>query len=197
MPGAAFSEIVEAAYMERVDLSAHGFYATPGVTGFGGEAPFNYFCYGAAVSEVDLDALSGDFHLLRTDLCMDVGRSLNPAIDIGQVRGLRMRRLPSSPLAGSMSANPYVPSQQCDPHCHSTVGGCTGREGSQPQEEGLARTCRWRAASCRAWAGPAWRSWSGATRSTSGCRPACCTRAAQVRPLAHARLAGMPDAGAA
>lgn len=54
--------------------------------GFGGERPFNYFCYGAAVSEVELDTLTGDFHLLRTDLCMDVGQSLNPAIDIGQAR---------------------------------------------------------------------------------------------------------------
>jgi len=54
-------------------------------TGFGGEMPFNYFCYGAALSEVELDTLTGDFHLLRTDLCMDVGQSLNPAIDIGQV----------------------------------------------------------------------------------------------------------------
>ena len=47
--------------------------------------PFNYFCYGASLSEVELDTLTGDFHLLRTDLCMDVGQSLNPAIDIGQV----------------------------------------------------------------------------------------------------------------
>ena len=54
--------------------------------GFGGEMPFNYFCYGAALSEVELDTLTGDFHLLRTDLCMDVGQSLNPAIDIGQVQ---------------------------------------------------------------------------------------------------------------
>ena len=53
--------------------------------GFGGDMPFNYFCYGAALSEVELDTLTGDFHLLRTDLCMDVGQSLNPAIDIGQV----------------------------------------------------------------------------------------------------------------
>ena len=50
--------------------------------------PFNYFCYGAALSEVELDTLTGDFHLLRTDLCMDVGQSLNPAIDIGQVQAI-------------------------------------------------------------------------------------------------------------
>lgn len=54
--------------------------------GFGGDKPFNYFCYGAAVSEAELDTLTGDWHLLRSDLCMDVGRSLNPAIDIGQAR---------------------------------------------------------------------------------------------------------------
>ena len=49
--------------------------------------PFNYFCYGAAASEVELDTLTGDFHILRTDICMDVGKTLNPAIDIGQVEG--------------------------------------------------------------------------------------------------------------
>lgn len=56
--------------------------------GFGGDMPFNYFCYGAALAEVELDTLTGDFHLLRTDLCMDVGQSLNPAIDIGQACSL-------------------------------------------------------------------------------------------------------------
>lgn len=55
------------------------------MAGFGGAKPFNYFCYGAALSEVELDTLTGDWHLLRTDLAMDVGNSLNPAIDIGQV----------------------------------------------------------------------------------------------------------------
>jgi xanthine dehydrogenase/oxidase len=54
-------DVVNAAYQERVDLSAHGFYKTPDVTGFGGSRPFNYFTYGAAVSEVELDALTGDF----------------------------------------------------------------------------------------------------------------------------------------
>ena len=76
---------MNAAYFERVDLSAHGFYKTPDVTGFGGVLPFNYFTFGASCSEVELDTLTGDFHLLRSDLCMDVGQSLNPAIDIGQV----------------------------------------------------------------------------------------------------------------
>ena len=67
--------------------------AVYGCAGFGGEMPFNYFCYGAALSEVELDTLTGDFHLLRTDLCMDVGQSLNPAIDIGQVQPSFIRDL--------------------------------------------------------------------------------------------------------
>jgi len=65
---------------------ARGRRAARCTAGFGGAKPFNYFCYGAAASEVELDALTGDWHLLRTDLAMDVGDSLNPAIDIGQAR---------------------------------------------------------------------------------------------------------------
>jgi len=87
MPGKSFTEIVSAAYFDRVDLSAHGFYATPEITGFGGTRPFNYLTYGAAVTEVELDTLTGDWHVLRSDVVMDVGKSLNPAIDIGQVEG--------------------------------------------------------------------------------------------------------------
>lgn len=55
--------------------------------GFGDDMPFNYFTYGAACSEVELDTLTGDFQALRTHICMDVGSSVNPAIDIGQVEG--------------------------------------------------------------------------------------------------------------
>ncbi|KAK9811378.1 hypothetical protein WJX72_002855 [[Myrmecia] bisecta] len=86
-PDAGFMEIVNAAYMERVDLSAHGFFKTPDITGWGGVTPFNYFTHGVACSEVELDCLAGDFQLLRTDICMDLGKSLNPAIDVGQVEG--------------------------------------------------------------------------------------------------------------
>lgn len=86
-PQALMKDIASAAYMQRIDLCAHGFYATPNITGAGGDRPANYFCYGAAAAEVELDTLTGDWHILRADICMDVGQSLNPAIDIGQVEG--------------------------------------------------------------------------------------------------------------
>jgi xanthine dehydrogenase large subunit len=85
-----FAELVSQAYHARVSLSATGFYATPKIaydpktlTG----RPFFYFCYGAAVSEVIIDCLTGESRLLRVDILHDVGRSLNPAIDLGQVEG--------------------------------------------------------------------------------------------------------------
>jgi xanthine dehydrogenase large subunit len=87
---APFCELVTAAYMARVQLWSDGFYATPGLswdratmTG----KPFFYFAYGAAVSEVIVDTLTGEHKLLAADLLHDVGNSLNPAIDIGQVEG--------------------------------------------------------------------------------------------------------------
>jgi len=182
LAGKAWKEVVNAAYLDRVDLSAHGFYITPDITGFGGNRPFNYFCFvshsqwihfnvqlvssfssysvhhctieasgrllclahllsyyknlmynpeqcvcitvthslshthahthththtfshththtrthshshtnihtqGSAASEVELDVLTGDMQVLRTDIVMDVGNPINPAIDIGQVR---------------------------------------------------------------------------------------------------------------
>jgi xanthine dehydrogenase/oxidase len=85
--GWSFAQMVSQAYIDRVDLSAHGFYATPDVTGFGGARPFNYFVFGAAISEVELDTLTGDWQLLRSDVVMDVGNPINPAIDIGQIEG--------------------------------------------------------------------------------------------------------------
>ena len=85
-----FRELVRLAYEERVDLGARGFYATPGVdfnreTGRGN--PFLYFTNGAAVSEVEIDRLTGELTVTRVDILMDIGRSLNPAIDRGQVIG--------------------------------------------------------------------------------------------------------------
>jgi xanthine dehydrogenase large subunit len=86
----AFCTLVQEAYMARVQLWADGFYATPGLhwnrdTLQG--RPFFYFAYGAAVSEVVVDTLTGESRLLRTDVLHDVGRSLNPGIDLGQVEG--------------------------------------------------------------------------------------------------------------
>lgn len=86
----AFADIVMQAYTARVQLWSDGFYATPGLhwnkDTLQGK-PFFYFAYGAAVSEVVVDTLTGEWKLLRADVLHDVGRSLNPAIDIGQVEG--------------------------------------------------------------------------------------------------------------
>lgn len=114
LPEGTFREVVNAAYFERVDLSAHGFYKTPDVTGFGGVLPFNYFTFGASCSEVELDTLTGDFHLLRSDLCMDVGQSLNPAIDIGQVCP-SLARHSLKPVA--ISIHTTVSSMRCGQDC--------------------------------------------------------------------------------
>ncbi len=85
-----FEEIVEAAYRARVPLSSTGFYATPNID-FDRERkngrPFFYFAYGAACSEVVIDTLTGEMKIERVDLLHDVGRSLNPGIDIGQIEG--------------------------------------------------------------------------------------------------------------
>jgi xanthine dehydrogenase large subunit len=86
----SFADLVNEAYLARVSLSATGFYRTPKInydakslTG----RPFFYFAYGAAVSEVIIDTLTGESRLLRVDILHDVGKSLNPAIDRGQVEG--------------------------------------------------------------------------------------------------------------
>ena len=86
----SFSETVKSAYFHRVSLSATGFYATPKVNWdriAGRGRPFFYFAYGAAVSEVAIDTLTGEHRILRADISHDVGQSLNPAIDIGQIEG--------------------------------------------------------------------------------------------------------------
>ena len=86
----SFSELCDAAHENRVDLSAHGFYATPGVdynreTGRGN--PFLYYTQGAAVAEVDIDRFTGELTVPRVDLLIDIGRSINPGVDRGQVIG--------------------------------------------------------------------------------------------------------------
>ncbi|XP_042880077.1 xanthine dehydrogenase/oxidase-like [Penaeus japonicus] len=96
-PKGEWDDWVTAAYFDRVSLSATGFYKTPGISGYNLETnegrPFNYFCFGAAVTEVEVDCLTGDHSVLRTDIVMDVGDSLNPAVDIGQVEGAFMQGL--------------------------------------------------------------------------------------------------------
>jgi len=85
-----FGELVAKAYLARTQLWSDGYYATPGLswdpktmTG----RPFSYFAYGAAVAEVVVDTLTGEWKLLRADALYDAGKSLNPALDIGQVEG--------------------------------------------------------------------------------------------------------------
>jgi len=85
-----FEQLCEAAYMQRVALFAQGFYRTPDIhfdrrTGLG--KPFHYFAYGAAVSEVEVDRFTGDYRVRRVDILEDVGDSVSPVIDRGQVEG--------------------------------------------------------------------------------------------------------------
>ncbi|CAG8450196.1 3393_t:CDS:10 [Diversispora eburnea] len=90
MPGKSFKEIVLAAYLDRVNLSVNGFYKTPDINHNWdkneGQA-FYYFTTGVACTEVEVDILTGDHTIIRTDLVMDIGRSLNYAIDVGQIEG--------------------------------------------------------------------------------------------------------------
>jgi xanthine dehydrogenase large subunit len=86
----SFTQLVRDAFVARVPLSATGYWRTPEIQ-FDRErwrgTPFYYFAYGAAVSEVVIDVLTGESRLLRADLLHDAGRSLNPAIDRGQIEG--------------------------------------------------------------------------------------------------------------
>ena len=86
----SFAALVQAAYGARVQLSATGFYATPDIhwdRASGKGQPFYYFAWGAAVSEVAIDTLTGEYKVLRVDILHDVGQSLNEAIDRGQIEG--------------------------------------------------------------------------------------------------------------
>jgi xanthine dehydrogenase large subunit len=85
-----FAEMATRAWQGRVSLSAAGFYSTPKIHWDREKAtgrPFYYFAYGAACSEVVVDITTGEMRVLRTDILHDVGRSLNPAIDLGQIEG--------------------------------------------------------------------------------------------------------------
>jgi len=84
------ARVVEAAYRSRVALFAHGYYRTPEIhfdpkTATG--KPFHYFAYGAAVSEVEVDGFTGEHRILRADLLQDVGDSVSPLVDLGQIEG--------------------------------------------------------------------------------------------------------------
>jgi len=86
----SFAEWVQKAYQSRISLSSTGYYRTPKIsydkTTLRGR-PFFYYAYGAAVSEVAVDTLTGETQFLRVDILHDVGQSLNPAIDLGQIEG--------------------------------------------------------------------------------------------------------------
>src|SRR5690606_18710423 len=86
----SFGQLCEDARRERVDLGARGFFATPGIdfnreTGRG--TPFFYFTQGAAVAEVEIDRFTGEMQVLRADLLLDIGESINPGVDRGQIVG--------------------------------------------------------------------------------------------------------------
>jgi xanthine dehydrogenase/oxidase len=96
----SWKSVVNMAYFSRINLSAQGFYAVPhdrcgydwslDVTGDANQQrgrPFNYFTQGVACTEVEVDCLTGDSHVIRCDIVMDVGKSINPALDIGQIEG--------------------------------------------------------------------------------------------------------------
>jgi len=86
----SFDEVVKLAYANRIQLWSDGFYRTPKIhydkATLSGR-PFYYFAYGAACTEVAIDPLTGESRVLKVDNLHDVGRSINPAIDIGQIEG--------------------------------------------------------------------------------------------------------------
>lgn len=86
----SFRDVIQSAYLNQVSLSATGFYKTPGLSydkQQGKGHPFHYFAFGMAVSEVELDTLTGYVKVLRTDILHDAGKSINEGIDIGQIEG--------------------------------------------------------------------------------------------------------------
>ena len=86
----SFADLAHMSWAQRVSLSSTGFYRTPKIHWDGATMtgrPFFYFSYGAAISEVAIDTLTGETRVLRTDILQDCGKSINPAIDLGQIEG--------------------------------------------------------------------------------------------------------------
>jgi xanthine dehydrogenase large subunit len=86
----SFAEVAAAAYMDRVQLFAAGYYRTEGLHWDGERmqgSPFKYFAYGAAATEVEVDGFTGAYRVRRVDIVHDVGDSLSPLVDLGQVEG--------------------------------------------------------------------------------------------------------------
>jgi xanthine dehydrogenase large subunit len=90
----SFAELTKAAWARRISLSATGYYATPNIV-YDREAgrgkPFHYFAYGAALTEVEVAGLTGEHRVTRVDILHDVGNSLVPTIDRGQIEGATSR----------------------------------------------------------------------------------------------------------
>ena len=110
-----FNKLIKEAYLNRVSLSSSGFYTTPKIRfdpkKFYGR-PFLYFCYGAAVSEVIIDTLTGENKILRVDILHDAGQAINPAIELGQIEGGFLQG------AGWLTMDPHAH------HGHENRAGC-------------------------------------------------------------------------
>ncbi|HTL71789.1 MAG TPA: xanthine dehydrogenase molybdopterin binding subunit, partial [bacterium] len=86
----SFTEVVQAAYFQRIGLSSTGYYRTPEIhydRAKGQGKPFHYFAVGAAVTEVEVDGFTGMMRILRADILQDAGNSINPGINVGQIEG--------------------------------------------------------------------------------------------------------------
>ncbi|KAH8273140.1 hypothetical protein KR018_006412 [Drosophila ironensis] len=95
LPNGTWQEWINKAYFDRISLSTTGFYSMPG-TGYNPETNpnaryYNYYTNGVGITVVEIDCLTGDHQVLSTDIVMDIGSSLNPAIDIGQIEGAFMQ----------------------------------------------------------------------------------------------------------
>ncbi|CAF0901045.1 unnamed protein product [Adineta steineri] len=117
-PTLTWPKLCEQAYNDRIQLFASGFYSVPDKfikNNFeNSEVNFMYFTQGVGMSEVEIDCLTGDFHILRTDILMDFGKSLNPSIDIGQIEGAFMQGvgyLTMEELIQGDSQHPWISQQ--------------------------------------------------------------------------------------